>query len=916
MGTLYRHQDCGMEVFHVEADDSESFFSYSFKTLPFDSTGVFHILEHTVLSGSRRFPAHDPFSLLDAHSCNSYMNALTCPDRTLYPAASPVKKDFGNIFRLYTDSVFAPLLRESDFEGEGIRVGLEGFEGVVFNEMRGSSNQEDSITSSRSKRDLFEGTPYAFSSGGDVRSMVSLTYGEYLSAYRKFYHPSNCRLMLYGRCIDIDEKLDFLEENYLSSAGLQSPVSCADDTPRWSCPREETVTCQDAGHEEGTFIMSFLTEGRSWKSYDNIFISVLVDALLGGPANPLYSALMDSGLGNELCDQSGMSADFNEIPFSVGLSGVPEGNVRKLESFILETLGRIAGEGIGDDILEASIRRQEFLVQEPGGGIPNGLRIFLKCIRGWERGEDLGDCLDGSGALALLRRRLEENSRLFEDWMQENLLDNPHRLSLFVKPVEGQVEEENRFLEEAYRKRSAQAHAPLTDEACQSLDLPLLTLDDVQDCAAEVRTEELGRNILYVSENSCGITYINQVTDLSDLSSDELVYATLLSRYILVAGLEDEEAASFHGRLRLESGGYYAYLETGRASDGEVRAFFVIRIKCLTRQLEKCLSLLSRMIRRLDCNDVKALDDSLNDLLGDYEFYVEESGASYAASLAGASLSPSCSLGEKLMGISNWETVSRLSREDCFSGLARIREHMMNRDRHILHLTGAAADRDHSFRLAAAFEDDFAHLGAGCGGYGKPVEECGRAIWYTLRSSVAYNALALPASPLATVQQEAEAVYANILSNTRLWYRLRTLGGAYGAEASVDSMEEVFTVASYRDPHAGATFDAIRKAMEEVEITPEAVENSKMIYFGRLLRPLSPSQKATLSLRRWMYRIDDGLRERRRACVRGLDAGDVLAARDRLLSRLPERRIAMLAPEDIVGREKVDGLERRTLPSG
>ena len=345
-GVLYRHVRTGMEVFSVTADDSEYFFSYAFRTLPEDSTGVFHILEHTVLSGSRKYPGRDPFSALDSHSCNSYMNALTCPDRTLYPAASPVKKDFDNIFSLYTDSVFHPLLRREDFEKEGIRVGREGFEGVVFNEMRGDTLQCESIASSVSKRALFTGSPYFYSSGGDVRQMISLSWESYLETYEKYYNPANCRLFLYGRDIDTAEKLRLLDEEYLRDREPLRTLPCVCDTVRWQKPERQTVLCQAAGSDKGEFILSFLTEGHSYDSYDNIFVSVLVDALLGGPANPLYSALLESRLGSELSEQSGMSADFNEIPFSVGMGGVREEDAGRLEDFILSTLKKIAQEGI------------------------------------------------------------------------------------------------------------------------------------------------------------------------------------------------------------------------------------------------------------------------------------------------------------------------------------------------------------------------------------------------------------------------------------------------------------------------------------------------------------------------------------------------------------------------------------------
>ena len=481
-GTLYRHVRTGMEVFHVDSKDGEYFFAYSFRTLPQDSSGVFHILEHTVLSGSRRYPVKDPFSILDAHSCNSYMNALTCPDRTLYPAASPVRKDFDNIFALYTDSVFRPLLRRQDFESEGIRVGREGFEGVVFNEMRGETSRKDSIVSSHSKRDLFEGSPYFFSSGGDVMAMTGLSYEEYRRTYERFYCPANCRLFIYGHDLDIGRILDDLDRDYLSGMDGGAPVADPVDPPHWDAPRSKEMTCQaTGGDDKGEFVLSFLTSGRAWDGYDNIFVSVLVDALLGGPSNPLYSALLECGLGDDLSDNSGMSADFDRIPFSVGMDGVDAADAPRLESFIMDSLERIAREGIGEEVIEAAIRRQEFLLQEVSGGIPNGLRMFFKCIRGWERGLDLGDVLDARSKLARLRCDLEANPRLFEDWMLSQLVDNPHRLGLYVRPVADQAESQEGLLHDIWLSRRDRWHGADDEDEARSIDIPTLTLDDIRE---------------------------------------------------------------------------------------------------------------------------------------------------------------------------------------------------------------------------------------------------------------------------------------------------------------------------------------------------------------------------------------------------------------------------------------------------
>lgn len=912
-GRLYRHSS-GMEVFHVEAREGEYFFSYAFRTLPEDSSGVFHILEHTVLSGCRRWPATDPFSLFDAHSCNSYMNALTCPDMTLYPAASPVRKDFDNLFLLYTDSVFHPLLRRSTFESEGISVAREGFEGVVFNEMLGDDGQCESVVANRSRRDLFEGSPYFFSSGGDVEAMTGLSYEKYLDTYRRFYCPANCRLFIYGRDVGLEEKLRMLDEDYLSTLESGKAVRDPDHVARWTAPRRETVGCQATrAGEKGDFMLSFLTRSYGWDGYDNLLVSVLVDALLGGPANPLYSALTGSRLGKDLCDQSGMSADFDEIPFSVGMSGVDEADAASLEAFIMESLGRIAREGIGADVVEGAMRRQEFLLQEIHGGIPAGMRLFLKCVRGWLRGLDLGEVLDFKGRMAALRSALAADPLLFEHWIEDNLLDNPHRLSLYVRPEEDYMARKEESLAQAFAQRRGQWYERV-EEAVEEVEVPTLHLCDIKEDEDRLDLEDLGGGLFFLAENTASISYLNLVVDLSDLSSDELGYAVILSRYILIAGLVGEDASSFHGRMRLESGGYYAYLETGRASDGEVKAFFVISIKCLTRQSAKCLALLGDWLRRLDFSHIDQVEDALNDLIGDYESYIEESGSSFATSLATACLTPSLALGERLMGIADWESLSHMSSGEAARGMEALMGHFTQRGRMELHISAMEEDRGELAQLGHAFLEGFGECTAKPSGYGRVAADGPHRIWCRLPSQVAYNALAMSSSPYQTREQEAESLYASILSKTRLWQELRLCLGAYGCEANVDVMEEVFTVASYRDPHVALSFEAMEKAMRSVSVTDEELDNAKMVRFGRLLRPLSPSQKATLALRRHVYRITDEMRKWSRATQRSLTVEDINEAARRLTGRLGEASYASLSGEGLFGKEPLESAVHIVLP--
>lgn len=913
---LLEHEETGMEVVVVDADDSESFFCYSMRTLPESSDGVFHILEHVTLSGSGRYPARDAFALLDSRSCNTYMNAMTCPDRTLYPAASPVAKDFDNMFALYSDCVFNPLLREADFLAEGIKVEKSGFGGVVFNEMRGDSLQTESVMARHCQRDLFPGTPWYFSSGGDVEEIPDLTYEKFKATWAKFYHPSNCRLFIYGKEAKAEEKLLWLHETYLKGKGRGFRAEAPGKIERWTEPRSGRYESEDDGMG-GSVMLSFLTDGVSWNPYDTLLASVVVDALLGGPSNPLYSAILSWDVCQDLSDLSGMSSDFGAVPFCVGLVGVAEKDRAKAEKLLMDEITRIARDGIGHDYVEASVRRQEFVLQEVQGGIPNGLRMFLKLIRGWERGVMPDEALDVKGRLERLRRELEENPRLLEDWMERNLVRNPHRLSVYVSPTAGTAEAEAaRLAVKLAMTIAKRGESPKLEEPPEECPMPRLDLSDIPEKDTETLMEDLGGGIVFQGEKSPGVDYITLAWDLSDLSSEELLSAIVLSRYSSIAGLEgDSDSSSIHRKLRLATGGHYAYVETGRAADGSVRAFYAVRAKCLSRDVPEAVVLLKDWVLRLDRTDAKAAGNAISDLVTDYADYIEQSGSGFAGSVAASPLTPSCRLGEDLMGISAWESLSKMKIEDALSGISSVMDKFSNRERLTIHLAGCPEDKEVMKKAAEFFLDGLSSTPCDNSGTWRSAGGPGK-VFYALKSTVAYNAISMPTSPFSTREQEAEAVFAHILSSTDLWDVMRREAGAYGAEASLDSMEEVLSITSYRDPRIAGSFSAMAKAASELEITPEAVSDAKVTRCGRMLKPMAPSAKATLGLRRLMYRITDEGRAERRAIMRSVTPEEVAEAKKRIVAALPSAARATLGPEALFRKDGDKSMEKRKLPKG
>ncbi|MBO7349835.1 MAG: insulinase family protein, partial [Spirochaetales bacterium] len=374
---LYIHDETGMEVFHIKNKDTERCCNFMFSTPSEDSKGVAHILEHTVLCGSKRFPVKDPFTQVLLSSPNTFLNAITFTDKTMYPFASPLKKDFDILFDIYSDAVFAPLLRRESFLQEGIRAFDGKFDGVVFNEMCGARSTEDSVVQFCSTRDMFKGTPYEYDSGGDPLHIVDLTYEEYLARYEKWYSPSNCRLYLYGD-LDADEYLSKIEQRYLKGRkkGVKIIPKSENYLMKQLKPMQIRETCP-AGDARSVVLTWLTTEGDD--TLEVLTVSVLVDILLGNPGAPLYKAITESDLGLDLNPLSGTDVDSPVLTFTAGFSHAKENSEKDIERFILNQISTYVKDGLPKDAVDAAIKRLEFKEQEiPSGGIPFGIGTCLK----------------------------------------------------------------------------------------------------------------------------------------------------------------------------------------------------------------------------------------------------------------------------------------------------------------------------------------------------------------------------------------------------------------------------------------------------------------------------------------------------------------------------------------------------------
>ncbi len=913
-GILFEHEKTGFRVYFVNCDDKERFFSYTVYTPPENSKGISHILEHTVLAGSRRYPVKDPFMLLSRNSCNTFLNALTGVDRTYYPAASTVIKDFDNIFAVYTDAIFSPLLREETFMQEGIRIasgnGLH-FEGVVFSEMLGEMAEHEFVLSSASTKPLFGDSPYQYESGGDGREICRLTYDEYRSAYDKFYVPGNITLFLYGD-MDVWQKLSFLDSEYLAARDGGCRIERIQPAERWREPRRIVASSPAEAGESGASVMLSWLLGDNAAGGESTLLSLIVDILLGSSGCPLYKAIAESDLGTDLSSESGMCSSYRDLVFSAGFAGARAEDADRIESYIMDSLCRIVSDGFDQKAVEAAIRRMEFSLKEIPGGMPMGMRLFFQAEKGLTFGTDIKRFLSPSAVIKDIRRQWQEDPRFFEHWIERNLLENPHRLLAVVRKDPEEQQRIDDSISRALRERECEyskdkedrfmAFQLAQDPPEALLSVPRLSVSDLPR-----RFERIGHtidgNIVECPMMTGGVVYTDILFDISDLDYEELDYANVFSRVISMCDTPDMDYSSLQTELRFVSGGYAFFVESGSTAAGEAKVFLVCRLKSLPGLEKDGLSLFLKIFFEGIIDDEKRIRAALVDISTDYQSSIVQSGQAYAMSAAAASLSPSLYIGERLTGITCWYTIEKMLSSDLSAigrSLAAIRGKILSRGRVICHITAEPDDIPGARDAVKAFVSALPERGAAGKAVERIVPQLPEFSAYTLSSSVSFVGIAGHGSAMSDSASSADKIFLSILSTTGLWNLVREKGGAYGVGAYLDYIERIWSFYSYRDPRLDGTIKDLRKAVEDFSADDERLSDALIAELSRTLRPVAPAIRSLIDIRRTVYGISDDERERKLDEILSLSVSDIMQARDRFLRSLQLLHVAAIGDRNAV----------------
>ncbi len=895
------HERTGARVLHLHCDDRENLFSIGFRTPPRDSTGVPHILEHSVLAGSERYPLKDVFNELMRGTLQTFINAFTYPDKTIYPVASLERRDLFNLARVYTDLVLRPRLMKETFlqEGHHLEFDANGYlttSGIVYNEMKGAYSSPDTLMYKALQENLYPDTPYACDSGGDPEEIPGLTYEQFQAFHRTFYSPTNARIFLYGD-IPTEEHLAFLAEMFagFERVAVDSAIGIQE---RWKEPRSihgfYPIDRQEKTAGKTTVNLAWMT-AENTDGETAMLITIVADLLVGSAAAPLRKALIDSGLGEDLSPVTGLERDLRQIAFSVGLRGTDPDRAPAIEALILDTLEKVAAAGFDRELIEGTLHQIEFHGREMvRGSYPYGIVLMGRAYHTWlYDGSPLTD-MNFPRTIGEIRRKWEADPALFQQVIRRWLLENPHRLLSVMEPSPTMAEER----EQAIRDRMARRKALLTPEDEERIrqetavlkrfqtepdppeavaTLPRLKIGDISREIETIPTDRsaiAGVPVLSHEIFTNGIAYLDLAFDVSDIPEELQPYLPLLGKFTVQMGAAGLSYEAMAKRIALRTGGLGVSLATGLTADGKGDwQKMVFSVKALYRNVDEALAIVQDILTAGDLDDAARMRDLILEKKNGLHAAVIPSGHLFAQMAAAAAFSVSAWRNEQWHGRTQLRFIAGMAdrltdlQEDLREKLTRLKGIIFSRNRLHLNLT---ADEE-GLRLLAVAAGRLSSLPAGnAAARGEAQAHRPDRIGIIIPAQVSYVAKVLAAPAYDDPFSAPLFVLARQLSNGYLYRHIRVQGGAYGGSCRYEPLSGLFAFLSYRDPHLTETLDVYRNAVEAASQDPvlqEELEKAIIGSIGALDRPLDPAGRGYTALIREFSALSDADRRRFRGKI-------------------------------------------------
>jgi len=903
----YEHVATGARHLHLASDHQENVFMVALRTVPTDSTGVAHILEHTALCGSERFPVRDPFFLMLRRSLNTFMNAFTTSDYTAYPFASTNRKDFFNLLDVYLDAVFFSRLDPLDFAQEGHRLEFEEpdnsasnlvYKGVVYNEMKGAMSSPVSMLWDQLQKHLFPSVTYHYNSGGDPSDIPSLTYPALLDFYKTHYHPSNAVLMTFGD-IEVEALQVIFEERALQRFQRRGTVIEVPPEKRLSVPIEvtEPYAVDEQETAAKTHIVLAWLLGKNTDLENLLTANLLSDALLDTSASPLRLALEGFSHSTAVSPLTGLEENNHEMSFVCGVEGSEAEYADDLQALILDVLKQVAEDGIAKDRLEAVLHQLELSQREIGGdGMPYGLQLIFSCMSAAvHRGSPM-NLLDLDSALDKLRRDIKD-PEFIKTQVKDLLLNNAHRVRLTMVPdsqlSQLQDEQESQRLDlikngltDLQRQDILKQSQDLNERQTQPEDLsvlPRVTLSDIPDLVSYPEPTPTSGITRY--EASCnGLVYHQIVTEAASLGEEQWQILPLLGQLIGELGSGGRNYLETQDVQHAITGGLSAYSSLRSCVDDYThqRAFFVLGSRALRRNAIPMLRLLKETLETVRFDEQDRIVDLVRQIRARREMGVTGQGHSLAMLAASAWFSPVAALNHRLSGLAGLEHLKKLDQQVYKSGpailadqLTVLHELLLNSGKVQLLISDADQSEDLCQALLNLWPDRAALPSSRI-----VLNERGSNsdTAYVTNTQVNFCALAYAASPVSDADSAALSVLASVLRNHYLHSEIREKGGAYGGGANFDANSGVFRFYSYRDPELEKTYEIFDNAVHwarQQQVDGAAVEEAILGIASTIDAPGSPAGEARQSFHLALHGRDADWRGTQRREILKVTAEDV-----------------------------------------
>ena len=912
------HLGTGAQYLHLARDDSNNVFSIAFRTPPKDSTGVPHILEHITLCGSKRYPCRDPFFKMLRRSLATFMNAMTGPDYTVYPFSTQNPKDYRNLQSVYLDSVFKPLLKELDFKQEGWRLEHADvhdqnspiiFKGVVFNEMKGVFNENQTIFAEQLLNKILPSHTYSVISGGDPLVIPTLRYTDLLNFHQTHYHPSNSRFYSYGN-FPLDDHLKFVNEQYLFLVDkIDTSVSEVPSEKRWDKPRKEHIVCKPDPmiadpNRQGSIAIGFLCNDIT-DIQKNFEMHILSQLLLKGPNSSFYKSLVESNIGIAFGPMTGFDSQCKDTIFIVSLLGVKADDFEKVENIFNETVQKVIKEEFSKDHVESVLHSIELQTKHQTSSF--GLQLLFNLTPLWNHNGDLIKSIRINEAIRKFKEKMNNNPKYLQELVKTYLMDNTHKLTLTMLPYErydhDKAVAERKLLESKLKELSKEELEQiyidgqiLLQEQQKQVDVNVLPTLKIEDIKVDVEryklmdTKVVDVPLQVATEPTNGVCYYRGILNTQNLEPELKSLLPLFNNIISKMGTKNYNYRNFDQLIRLKTGGlnFMNHIVEHKNNLLQYEEGILIESYCLDHNINDMWKLWLELFNNVKLSEIERFKTLVKINAADLINGIADLGHTYAMSSAASLVSPVMKFKENLSGMEYVLNMKRIAQiqdlNPVLNEMQKISNYVLNKQylRSAINLCENSKDKilESVNEFYSSLKGVPKHIySSACN---ENIEIGDNAIHYVLPYTVNYTAKTIFTVPYAHPDFAPLQVLAKLITSLYLHPEIREKGGAYGGGAMLSS-DGIFAFYSYRDPNSTRTLDLFDKTydfLSKQSLNQSDINEAKLGIFQRVDAPVSPSNRGMIKFK---YNITDNDIQEQRQRLKGVTKEQLMYVAEKYL---------------------------------